>query len=195
MHKQAGCWMNGTLQRAAEATISVFDHGLLYGDGVFEGIRFYNHCPFRLDAHLDRLTLSARAIALQLPYGRDELTAAVVQTIAAFGQANGYLRLVVTRGAGPMGLDPRGCGLPNVFLIADQLSLVSTSVKEQGAHLIIAATARRRPRSAPQEPQLPEPYPRPHRGQPCRRRRGSVTEQRAPGGRRDRREPVRRTRR
>jgi branched-chain amino acid aminotransferase len=138
----AVCWMNVALLPAAKATVSVFDHGLLYGDGVFEGIRFYNHRPFRLDAHLARLTSSARAIALQVPYGRDQLTAAVGQTIAAFGRARGYLRLVVTRGSGPMGLDPRGCVRPNVFIIADELNLVGTSAREEGARLIVASTRR-----------------------------------------------------
>ena len=115
MHKQAVCWMNGTLVPAREAMVSVFDHGLLYGDGVFEGIRFYNHRAFRLEAHLERLALSSRAIALRLPYGDDELAEAVQQAIVGFGQANGYLRLVATRGTGPMGLDPRGCTHASVF--------------------------------------------------------------------------------
>lgn len=142
MHKHAVCWVNGTLVPAGEAMVSVFDHGLLYGDGVFEGIRFYNHRAFRLEAHLRRLALSARAIALRLPYGDDELAEAVQQAIVAFGQANGYLRLVATRGAGPMGLDPRGCTRASVFLIADEFRLVSTAVREQGARLIIANTRR-----------------------------------------------------
>lgn len=142
MHNHAVCWMNGTLVPAREATVSVFDHGLLYGDGVFEGIRFYNHRAFRLEAHLERLTLSSRAIALRLPYGHDELADAVQQAIAAFGQADGYLRLVATRGAGPMGLDPRGCSHANVFLIADEFHLVSSAVRERGVRLIIANTRR-----------------------------------------------------
>jgi len=142
MHRDAVCWMNGEVVPAAEATVSVLDHGLLYGDGVFEGIRFYNHRAFRLGAHLERLALSARAIALQIPYEPEALSAAVGQTIAAFGQLDGYLRLVVTRGAGPLGLDPRGCARPNVFLIAARLSLADASVREQGARLIMASTRR-----------------------------------------------------
>lgn len=142
MHEQAVCWMNGKLLAASEATVSVFDHGLLYGDGVFEGIRFYNRRAFRLAAHLDRLSSSARAIALRLPYDQPALTAAVEQTIAACASSDGYLRLVVTRGAGPMGLDPRGCETPNVFIIADRFAMLKASVMEQGARLIIAATRR-----------------------------------------------------
>ena len=123
MDSRAVCWLNGEILPAAEARISVLDHGLLYGDGVFEGVRFYNHRAFRLPAHLDRLDRSARAIALQIPCQRSALIEAVTETVAAFGRPDGYLRLVVTRGAGPMGLDPRGCDRPNVFLIADQLRL------------------------------------------------------------------------
>ena len=122
--------------------VSVFDHGLLYGDGVFEGIRFYNGRAFRLQAHLDRLALSARAIALSLPYTPTQLADAVVETIAAAGVSEGYLRLVVTRGVGPLGLDPTRCHSPSVFIIADRLQLVSGATRSQGAKVIIAATRR-----------------------------------------------------
>ncbi|EXJ13534.1 branched-chain-amino-acid transaminase [Imhoffiella purpurea] len=142
MHRHAICWLNGELLPAAQATLSVLDHGLLYGDGIFEGIRFYDRHAFRLDAHLDRLELSARAIALQIPYGRDALIEAIARTIAAFEEPDGYLRLVVTRGVGPMGLNPRGCGPATLFIVADQLSLTSEAVREKGARLIIAATRR-----------------------------------------------------
>lgn len=116
------------------------DHGLLYGDGVFEGVRFYDRKPFRLMAHIERLAFSARAIALDLPYGTDELSAAVEQTISAFPERDGYLRIVLTRGAGSMGLDPRTCDRPTLFIIADHLSLVSRESREQGARVIIAST-------------------------------------------------------
>lgn len=139
---QPACWLNGKRVAPQQAVVSVFDHGLLYGDGVFEGIRFYNGRAFRLQAHLDRLVLSARAIALNLPYTPTQLADAVVETIAAAGVSEGYLRLVVTRGVGPLGLDPTRCHSPSVFIIADRLQLVSGETRSQGAKVIIAATRR-----------------------------------------------------
>lgn len=139
---RAVCWLNGHIVAPESATVSVFDHGLLYGDGVFEGIRFYRGQAFRLQAHLERLLLSARAIALKIPYSLGDLSQAVNDTIAAAPEADGYLRLVVTRGVGPLGLDPSRCHSPSVFIIADRLSLVSARVREEGAKVIIAATRR-----------------------------------------------------
>ncbi len=138
----ARCWLNGELMAAHAARVSVLDHGLLYGDGVFEGIRFYGGHAFRLDAHLDRLYRSAAAIRLTLPHDRNALVAAVSETIAAYGRPDGYLRLVVTRGPGRLGLDPASCNRPNVFILADELALVSEAVRTQGARIIIAATRR-----------------------------------------------------
>ena len=120
----------------------VLDHGLLYGDGVFEGIRFYDGHAFRLGAHLERLYRSAAALRLTLPCDRNTLTAAVAETIKAYGRPDGYLRLVVTRGPGRLGLDPSSCSQPNIFIIADELSLVSGRVRHEGARVIIAATRR-----------------------------------------------------
>ncbi|HSC66483.1 MAG TPA: branched-chain-amino-acid transaminase [Cellvibrio sp.] len=139
---KAVCWLNGKIVAPEQASISVFDHGLLYGDGVFEGIRFYNGRAFRLHAHLERLRLSARAIALAIPYSIEQLTQAVIDTIAAAQETNGYLRLVVTRGAGPLGIDPSGCHSPQLFIIADSLHMVSERVRNEGAKVIIAATRR-----------------------------------------------------
>ena len=139
---QPACWLNGKRVAPQQAVVSVFDHGLLYGDGVFEGIRFYNGRAFRLQAHLDRLALSTRAISLSLPYTPTQLADAVVETIAAAGVSEGYLRLVVTRGVGPLGLDPTRCHSPSVFIIADRLQLVSGETRSQGAKVIIAATRR-----------------------------------------------------
>jgi branched-chain amino acid aminotransferase len=136
------CWLNGTLVAPEQARVSVFDHGLLYGDGVFEGIRFYQRKAFRLQPHLERLRLSARAIALEIPYGLDALTQAVLDTVAAAAEPNGYLRVVVTRGPGPLGIDPSRCYSPQVFIIADRLQLVSERVRSEGAKVIIAATRR-----------------------------------------------------
>lgn len=145
MHDDAVCWLNGRIVPAAEASVSVFDHGLLYGDGVFEGIRFYARRAFRLHGHLERLMLSARAIALSVPYALEDLAAAVRETIAACPAKDGYLRLVATRGAGPLGLDPRSCAQPTVFIIADRLRLVGDAARERGARVIIAATRRLSP--------------------------------------------------
>lgn len=138
----AVCWLNGRVVPLSEARVSVFDHGLLYGDGVFEGVRFYHARPFRLERHLARLEASAAAIRLQIPYDTQALALAVQQTITAFDKPEGYLRLVVTRGEGRLGLDPSSCGRPNVFIIADELTLVPIAVRRQGARLIIAATRR-----------------------------------------------------
>lgn len=134
------CWMNGALVALDQARVSVFDHGLLYGDGVFEGIRFYHGHAFRLAAHLDRLYRSAAALRLTIPYDRAALTAAVHAAIAAFHAQDGYLRLVVTRGEGKLGLDPGTCVRGNTFILADRLALVN-----EGARLIVAATRRLAP--------------------------------------------------
>jgi len=136
------CWMNGRIVPPEQATVSVFDHGLLYGDGVFEGIRFYGDRAFRLQAHLERLLLSARAIALALPYSLAELSKAVEEVIKAAPNSDGYLRLVVTRGRGALGIDPATCSAPSVFIIAAPLALVSEEVRAKGAKVIIAATRR-----------------------------------------------------
>lgn len=136
------CWQHGRIVEAAEATVSVLDHGLLYGDGVFEGIRFYRRRPFRLDAHLRRLFDSARAIGLRLPMSTDELHSAIADLIGAFDDDDGYLRLVVTRGIGPLGLDPSGCKHPQVFIVASGLQLISAEKRRAGAKLIIASTRR-----------------------------------------------------
>lgn len=141
MSEQALCWLNGRLMPAAEASISVLDHGLLYGDGVFEGIRFYHRRAFRQTAHLRRLSDSARALALELPMDAASLSAAIDEIIAATPWESGYLRLVVTRGTGALGLDPRSCATPSLFIIADTLRLMPEQ-SHRGARLIIAATRR-----------------------------------------------------
>ena len=142
MSNDALCWIDGTLMPASDARISVLDHGLLYGDGVFEGIRFYNRTCFRLRQHLERLVDSARAIALSLPYDIAQMTTHIQATVKAAPFDDGYLRVVVTRGAGPLGLDPRSCREPRFFVIADVLNMVSAQARQQGAKLIIASTRR-----------------------------------------------------
>lgn len=139
------CWMNGTITPPEHACISILDHGLLYGDGVFEGIRFYRGRAFRLDAHLDRLYRSAAALRLGVPYDRPALRDEVAKTIAAFPADDGYLRLVVTRGEGKLGLDPESCARPNVFMIADKLAMVDQATRQRGARVIVAATRRLAP--------------------------------------------------
>jgi branched-chain amino acid aminotransferase len=136
------CWQQGRIVDAATATVSVLDHGLLYGDGVFEGIRFYRRRPFRLGAHLQRLVDSARAIGLAVPMTALELSSAIEQLIAAFAADDGYLRLVVTRGVGPMGIDPSRCQQPQVFIVASALHFISPEKRCAGAKVIIASTRR-----------------------------------------------------
>ncbi len=143
MAKSEGvCWIDGAIVPLHAARIPVTDHGLLYGDGVFEGIRYYNGKPFGLDAHLQRLADSARAIALSLPEPLPRIAAIVQDVIAASGTADGYLRLVVTRGPGPLGIDPALCRQPGLFVIAAPLALVPEERREQGVSVIIAATRR-----------------------------------------------------
>ena len=139
------CWLNGSIVNDEQATVSVFDHGLLYGDGVFEGIRFYNHQAFRLEKHLQRLHHSALAIGLDIPYSKTELEVAICDVIREFEKPEGYLRLVITRGKGPLGINPAQCTKPTAFIIADQLSFVSENVQHKGAKLIIASTRRLSP--------------------------------------------------
>lgn len=142
----ASCWLNGKLVAPEQAHVSVFDHGLLYGDGVFEGIRFYHQCGFRVDEHLQRLYDSARAIDLHIPWTQTELADAIVDTIHDYARENnedhGYLRVVVTRGTGPLGLDPAKCKRATVFILADQLVFADSDTNEKGIKLIIASTRR-----------------------------------------------------
>ena len=135
-------WLNGRIVPSEQACIPLTDHGLLYGDGVFEGIRFYHGHALRLVQHIERLYRSARALCLVPPCTEGELTAAIEETIAAFDGPDGYLRVVVTRGAGKLGLDPKSCARPNLFIIAYALAMVSAEVRARGARVIIAATRR-----------------------------------------------------
>jgi branched-chain amino acid aminotransferase len=138
----AVCWLDGAIVSDEQARVSVFDHGLLYGDGIFEGIRFYECQPFRLQLHLQRLQYSAQAINLTLPYTLTQLATGIHEVIRAFGEAAGYLRVVITRGRGSLGLSPDSCQRATAFIIADKLSVIDAQVKQHGAKLIIAATRR-----------------------------------------------------
>jgi branched-chain amino acid aminotransferase len=135
-------FMNDRLVPEAEARVSVFDHGLLYGDGVFEGLRSYAGRVFRLDTHLDRLWASARAIALEIPLAKDVVAQAVNDTLAANKLVDGYVRLLVTRGAGSLGLDPNRTKNPQVIVIADTISLYPREFYEKGLRIVTAATQR-----------------------------------------------------
>src|SRR5215471_2431087 len=124
-------WINGKLFDKDDAKISVFDHGLLYGHAIFEGIRIYNSKVFRLREHIDRLYESARHIALELPLGREQMTQAVLDTVKANAKQDGYIRLVVTRGSGSLGLDPNKCSDPQVIVIVDDISLYPVEFYEK----------------------------------------------------------------
>lgn len=133
-------YLDGQFVDEADAKISVFDHGLLYGDGVFEGIRIYDRRIFRLDAHLARLEASAHAIGLALPMERATLAAAVCETVRANRQEHGYIRLVVTRGEGPLGLDPTTCARPCVIIIVAALAVYPAEHYASGIRVVTAAT-------------------------------------------------------
>ncbi len=138
-------YLAGRLVPRDEAKISVFDHGLLYGDGVFEGIRVYHRRVFLLREHIERLYHSARAIRLTIPLSPDEMTQAVHDTVAANGVVDGYVRLVVTRGAGSLGLDIRKTSQPQVIIIADTITLYPEELYEKGLEIITAPTIRNHP--------------------------------------------------
>ena len=135
-------YLNGDLVAKEDAKISVFDHGLLYGDGVFEGIRLYDGCVFKLEEHLERLEYSAKAILLDLPLNREQMSKAVCDTCLANDLKNGYVRLVVTRGPGHLGLTPDGCGPSNVIIIADDIQLYPEELYRDGLKIISVPTRR-----------------------------------------------------
>jgi branched-chain amino acid aminotransferase len=137
-------WINGKLYDKADAKISVYDHGLLYGDGVFEGIRVYHGQVFRLKEHMERLYDSAKSIALEIAMGRDELTRAVEETVRINEKRDGYIRLLVTRGTGSLGLDPRKCD-SQIVIIVDDISLYPQELYDTGLEIITAATMRSHP--------------------------------------------------
>ena len=128
-----------------DAKISVFDHGLLYGDGIFEGIRFYNGRVFRLSEHIDRLFVSAKAILLDIGMTHDELIGAVLEAIRRNELKDGYVRLLVTRGIGTLGLSPLGCEKATVIIIADKISLYPEEKYNEGLKLITCSTRRTAP--------------------------------------------------
>jgi branched-chain amino acid aminotransferase len=142
-------WLDGKLVDEADAKITVFDHGLLYGDGVFEGIRVYSSRIFELEAHIKRLYDSAKAIRLEIPMGRDELIGAVEKTVEANNVIDGYIRLVITRGTGNLGLNPFNCETGRIFIIADNIQLYPEELYEKGLKVISATTVRNHPLAIP----------------------------------------------
>ena len=135
-------WLNGTLIEKDEAKLTVFDHGMLYGDGVFEGIRAYGGKIFQCPAHIERLFRSADAIRLKNPYSKDELTDAMYECLRANAISDGYIRPVITRGPGTLGLNPFKCPQPNTFIIAGQIALYPKEMYANGMPIIIARTVR-----------------------------------------------------
>lgn len=138
-------YINGKLVPPADAKISVFDHGALYGDGVFEGLRIYNGKVFRLEEHITRLYESAKAIWLQIPLTFEAMCKAVNDTIRANGLSEGYVRLMVTRGIGTLSLDADKCKDPQVIIIADTIALYPRELYDQGLEIVTASTLRNHP--------------------------------------------------
>ena len=142
-------WLDGKLVDREDAKITVFDHGLLYGDGVFEGIRVYSGRVFELEAHIERLYESAKAIRLAISMGSTDLAAAVTETVAANDIGDGYVRLLVTRGVGTLGLNPFVCEKSSIIIIADRIQLYPEELYEKGMKVISATTVRNHPLAIP----------------------------------------------
>lgn len=135
-------WLDGEIVDDARAKVSVFDHGLLYGDGIFEGMRAYGGVAFAFDRHLRRLTVGARALHLELPGGVDGIRRAVLRTVEADGGGDRYVRLIVTRGEGPLGLDPSRCPRTRVYCIVDSIALFSDEKRRAGLSLVTSSLRR-----------------------------------------------------
>jgi branched-chain amino acid aminotransferase len=138
-------YINGKLLPTEEATVSVYDHGLLYGDGVFEGLRSYGGKVFRLQQHIQRLWESAKAIWLEIPIAPDVMAKAINDTLKANGLQDAYIRVVVTRGAGTLGLDPNRTSNPQVIIIADRISLYPDELYQKGLDIITVSVTRNHP--------------------------------------------------
>jgi branched-chain amino acid aminotransferase len=138
-------YLNGKLVKKEDAKVSVFDHGVLYGDGVFEGIRSYSCLVFRLKEHIDRLYASAQGISLKIPMSKEEMVKAVITTLRANKLRDAYIRLVVTRGEGDLGLDPNNCFEPTVFIITDKIALYPADLYKKGLKIVTVPTRRNIP--------------------------------------------------
>ena len=137
MEKKLQVYIDGMLYPKSQAKVSVYDHGLLYGDGVFEGIRAYKGVVFKLKEHIARLYRSAHALMLQIPLTKEEMTQAVLETLRKNNLRDAYIRLIVTRGVGDLGLDPRKCPKPSIIIITDAISIMSREAKEKGISTMI----------------------------------------------------------
>ncbi len=140
-------WINGELVQKSQAKVSVFDHGFLYGDGVFEGIRSYNGKVFMLDEHLDRLYESAKSIWLTIPMTKEQMKEAILQTLRANKLRDAYIRVIVSRGEGDLGLDPRKCPKPNVIIITDRIELFPEELYECGIEMVTVSVRRNSPQA------------------------------------------------
>ncbi len=138
-------YLDGEFVSRSEAKVSVFDHGFLYGDGIFEGIRAYEGRVFKLDEHLERFHQSARAIALKLPLSGNELKEKILETLRKNELRDAYIRVVVSRGEGDLGLDPRNCPHPVLIIIADKIRLYPEELYEKGLEVVVASTRRNIP--------------------------------------------------
>ncbi len=138
-------YLNGEIVPKEEARVSVLDHGYLYGDGIFEGIRAYNGRVFKLDEHIDRLYKSAKTIMLDIPHTKDEIKEIILETIRANNLKDAYIRLVISRGEGDLGLDPRKCPDPTVVIIASEISLYDNQLYEKGLSVVTVPTRRNGP--------------------------------------------------
>lgn len=138
-------FLNGEFVGREDAKISVFDHGLLYGDGIFEGIRSYGGRLFKLREHVERLYKSAKVLMLEIPYGKEELADIIIKTLNENNIADGYARVVVTRGEGDLGLDPRKCPKASVFVIADSIALYPEELYRKGIEVVTAPVLRTSP--------------------------------------------------
>jgi len=138
-------YIDGKFYAKENAKISVFDHGLLYGDGVFEGIRSYDSCIFKLEEHLDRLWESAHTLMIEIPMSKAEMQKAIIQTLKRNGFTDSYIRCIVTRGVGDLGLDPSLCKVPTVIIITDKIKLYPEAFYVNGLNIITVPTVRNLP--------------------------------------------------
>ena len=149
MSEELKIYLNGEFVKKSEAKISVFDHGFLYGDGVFEGIRAYNGCVYKLEEHLERLEYSAKAMLIKLSESRSQLSEAVCESCRVNGLRDGYIRMIVTRGVGSLGLSPRSCANPSIIIIADKIQLYPEEFYTRGLRIITVPTRRLGPAMLP----------------------------------------------
>ncbi|SER97361.1 branched-chain-amino-acid transaminase [Salisediminibacterium halotolerans] len=138
-------FLGGSFVRKEDAVVSVFDHGFLYGDGVFEGIRVYEGNVFKLDEHLERLYQSAQSIMLDIPYGKEEMQQIIVDTVKKNELTSAYIRVVISRGPGNLGLDPSSCSTPQIIVIAESLALFPKELYQRGLRIGSVASRRNRP--------------------------------------------------